>query len=51
MFQAVEIARHSAYVILLVNMCQMTVASFRMTATRAMLAPRLRLIRLNHSRN
>ena len=29
----------------------MMVASFLMTATRAMLAPRLRLMRLNHSRS
>jgi len=29
----------------------MTVANFRITATRAMLAPRRRLRRLNHSRS
>ena len=44
-------ARHSAYVFFFVNMCQMVVASFLMTATRAMLEPRRRLIRLNHSRS
>ena len=32
-------------------MCQMMVASFRITATRAMVAPLRRLMRLNHSRN
>src|SRR5262249_54468172 len=32
-------ARHSASVMRLLSMCQMTVASFRITATRAMLAP------------
>ena len=31
-------------------MCHMTVANFLITATRAIDAPRLRLIRLNHSR-
>src|SRR5262249_25080673 len=44
-------ARHSAYVVRLRSMCQMIVASFRITATRAMLAPLLRLRRLNHSRS
>ena len=48
--QGAASARHSAYVFLFVSMCQMIVASFLITATRAMLAPRLRLIRLNHSR-
>ena len=43
-------ARHSANVFRSINMCHMIVASFRMTATRAILAPRLRLMRLNHSR-
>ncbi len=32
-------------------MCQMTVASFRITAARAMLAPSRRLRCLNHSRS
>ena len=32
-------------------MCQMMVASLRITATRAMVDPRRRLLRLNHSRN
>ena len=32
-------------------MCQMIVASLRITATRAMVAPLRRLMRLNHSRN
>ena len=35
----------------LLSMCLMTVANFRITATRAMLAPRRRLRRLNHSRS
>ena len=37
--------------ILLVSMCQMIVASFRITATRATFAPRLRFTRRNHSRS
>src|ERR1700745_1685030 len=44
-------ARHSANVLRLLSMCQMIVASLRITATRAMVAPLRRLIRLNHSRN
>ena len=44
-------ARHAAYVFRLVSMCQMIVASFLITATLAILAPRLRLMRLNHSRS
>jgi hypothetical protein len=48
--QAEENARHSAYVLRFVSICQKMVASFRMTATRAMLEPRRRLMRLNHSR-
>ena len=48
---AVARARHAAYVFRSRNMCQMIVASFLITATRAMEAPRLRLMRLNHSRN
>ena len=50
-YQSVANARHSAYVFFLVSICQMIVASFRITATRAMLLPRRRLIRLYHSRN
>lgn len=44
-------ARHSAYVCRLLSICQMTVASFLITATRAMVLPRLRRIRLYHSRS
>src|SRR5262245_10838685 len=44
-------ARHSAYVIFLLSMYQMIVASLRITATRAMVDPRRRLMRLNHSRS
>jgi hypothetical protein len=44
-------ARHSAYVVRWRSMCQMIVASFRITATRAMMAPLRRLMRLNHSRS
>jgi hypothetical protein len=44
-------ARHSAYVTFLLSMCQMIVASLRITATRAMVDPRRRLMRLNHSRS
>lgn len=43
--------RHSAYVFRFVSMCQMMVASFLITATRAMVDPRRRLIRLYHSRS
>ncbi len=44
-------ARHSVYVFRLVSMCHMMVASFLITATRAMDAPLLRFIRLYHSRS
>jgi hypothetical protein len=44
-------ARHSAYVTFLLSMCQMIVASLRISATRAMVDPRRRLMRLNHSRS
>jgi hypothetical protein len=50
-FHSVASARHAAYVFRSINMCQIIVASFRITATLAILAPRLRLIRLRHSRN
>src|SRR4029077_4375817 len=50
-FHAAARARHSAYVNRLLSICQMIVASLRITATRAIVEPRLRLIRLNHSRN
>ena len=43
--------RHSSYVCRLLSMCQMNVVSFRITATRAIDAPRRRLIRLYHSRS
>ena len=43
-------ARHSEYVCRLLSICQMTVASFLITATLAMVLPRLRLIRLYPSR-
>ena len=48
---AVDKTRHSPYVFPWETMCQKIVASFRMTATRAMPTPRRRLIRLYHSRN
>ena len=44
-------SRHWAYVSPLLSMCQMTVASLRITATRATVGPRRRLTRLNQSRS
>ena len=49
--QLAAIARHSKYVCRRLSICQITVASFRITATRATVLPRRRLIRLYHSRS
>jgi hypothetical protein len=48
---AAAMARHSENVMRFFSMCQMIVVSFRITATRAIVAPRRRLTRLNHSRS
>ena len=47
---AVENARHWAYAIRLVSMCQMIVANRLITATNATFEPRLRLSFLNQAR-
>ena len=43
--------RYSAYDFRLLSIIQMTVASFRITGTRAMVIPSRRLIRLYHARS